>query len=86
MASKKPRTVIIRNTQPEHMAMAVHVVVSGLDGKEKLPVLFDYELKDKEGRAKKALLSFAVYETKQGLVVKRVQGKERDKYLGAIKN
>ena len=83
---KKPRTIIIRNTEPENMAMAIHVVTAGLDGKEKLPVLFDYEMKDKEKRAKKMLLSFVVYDTKQGLVVKRVKGKERKKYLDRVQN
>lgn len=84
--AKNPRTVIIRNTEPEHLALAIHVVTTGLDGKEKLPVLFDYEMKDKEKRTKKMLLSFVVYETKQGLVVKRVKGKEREKHLDRVQN
>ena len=84
--AKKPRTVIIRNTEPEHLALAIHVVTIGLDGKEKLPVLFDYEMKDKEKRTKKMLLSFVVDETKQGLVIKRVKGKEREKHLDRVKS
>ena len=84
--AKNPRTVIIRNTEPEHLALAIHVITIGLDGKEKLPVLFDYEMKDKEKRTKKMLLSFVVYETKQGLVIKRVTGKEREKHLDRVQN
>ena len=82
----KPKTIIIRNTEPQYIAMAVHVITAGLDGKENLPVVFDYEMQDKEKRAKKNLLSFTVYETKQGMVVKRVQGKEREKYLARAKS
>ena len=84
--AKHPRTIIIRNTEPEHLWMAIYVVVVGLNGKEKLPILFDCEPDDRKKRTDKIISSFLIYETKQGLVIKRVNAKERKKYLDRVQN
>lgn len=82
----KQRTVIVRITEPADMAPAARIAEAELTTPSKtFPVIYDYETRDKENRTKKNLLSFVVYETKQALVIKRVRGKEREKFLVKVK-
>jgi len=90
MPTKKEKSeeldaIVFLNTKPSQLSLAAHAIEVGITEGDKLPLMFDYEQTDKDNRTKKNLVSFVVYRTRQGLIVERVEGDIRQKYLEEIK-
>lgn len=81
-----PVTLKIKDIAPIYFPLITEIFQRGLEEDTIFPAVFNYQETDKETKETTLKVSFVVTKNAQGLTIKRVKGKVRERLLAELKD